>query len=157
VETIVLTPTFKLLICLRKELMPSDSNDSMLSFSPKGCGIMAQPNDILQTTGLSNFDWTGLGKELGLAAVLGFAVGYAAKKAMKLVLLVAALLLLLAVALETKGLVTIHWGALETSYNKAVDPDALSSTFQHLVQTVGNALPSTSGFALGCAIGFRRG
>lgn len=119
---------------------------------------MAQPLTSLPAVpGISDWDWTGLGKELGLGAVLGFAVGYAAKKAIKLVMLVAALLLLLAVALETKGLITIHWDALETTYTHAVQPDALSGTFHNVVTTIGKALPATSGFAVGCAIGFQRG
>ena len=104
-----------------------------------------------------NWDWAPLGKELGLGGVLGFAVGFAAKKAMKLMLLVAALLLLLGVALETRGIISIHWTSLEAAYTNAFRPQAITSSLHRLVQTVGRMIPLSGGFAVGCALGFRRG
>jgi uncharacterized membrane protein (Fun14 family) len=109
------------------------------------------------TSILPDWDWTALGKELGLGGVLGFAVGFAAKKAIKLVLVVAALLLLLAVALETQGIISIHWTALEASYTKALRPEEVATSLRRLAQNVGRMIPLSGGFVLGCVIGFRRG
>ncbi|HHT28282.1 MAG TPA: hypothetical protein GXZ82_13695 [Firmicutes bacterium] len=118
---------------------------------------MSQANPTTPLPDFNAFDWTGLGKQLGLGAILGFALGYLAKKAMKAVLLFVGLLLLLLVALETQGLITINWPALEDGYNRAVAADTLGSTFNSISAYIGRVLPSAAGFVLGFMLGFRKG
>jgi uncharacterized membrane protein (Fun14 family) len=112
---------------------------------------------FLQMPSLPDWDWTGLGTEIGLGALAGFAVGYTAKKALKLVLIFIALMLLLAVALETHGIITVHWQTLEAGYSKAVRPEVLMDSFERLGGYVGRVLPASGGFVLGCVLGFKRG
>lgn len=118
---------------------------------------MSQPTPTTPLSGFNAFDWTGLGKQLGLGAILGFAMGYLTKKAMKAVLLFVGLLLLLLVALETQGLITINWTALEAGYNKAVAADTLGTTFNSISTYIGKVLPSATGFVFGFVLGFRKG
>jgi uncharacterized membrane protein (Fun14 family) len=118
---------------------------------------MSQPAPTTQLPGLNAFDWTGLGKQLGLGAILGFALGYLAKKAMKAVLLFVGLLLLLLVALETQGLITINWLAFEDGYNQAMAADTLGTTFNSINAYIGKVLPSAAGFVVGFLLGFRKG
>lgn len=108
----------------------------------------------------SEWDWGGIGKEAGLGAVLGFAVGYAAKKAMKLVIVGVALILLLMVALETQGLIAIKWSALESAYSRAIQPETIAGvtgTVHGLVQKLERLIPVSGGFVAGCYFGFRKG
>ncbi len=106
---------------------------------------------------LAGWDWAALGKEVGIGGVLGFALGYAAKKAMKLVLIGAALLVLLAVALETRGIISINWGSLETVYSNNVQPDRVVSTLSGAVQHIGGFVPGSGSFIVGFWLGFKKG
>ena len=85
---------------------------------------MSQANPTTPLPDFNAFDWTGLGKQLGLGAILGFALGYLAKKAMKGVLLFVGRFCCYW-SLETQGLITINWPALEDGYNQVVAADTL--------------------------------
>jgi uncharacterized membrane protein (Fun14 family) len=106
---------------------------------------------------MGSFNWSELGKDVGIGGVLGFALGYAAKKAMKFVLISVALLLLLAVALETRGLISINWNGLETAYSQNVKPDAVMSSASAIVERIGALVPSSASFVVGFWLGFKKG
>lgn len=105
---------------------------------------------------IGGFDWLSMGKEVGIGGILGFALGYAAKKALKLALITAALLLLLAVALETKGILTIHWGNLESAYSQNVKPDHMLASASDIVQRISGYIPGSGSFILCFWLGFKK-
>lgn len=101
------------------------------------------------------FDWLSLGKEVGIGGVLGFALGYAAKKTLKLALIAAALLILLAVALETKGILTIHWANLESA-SQSVKPDRMLASASDIIQRISGYIPGSGSFVLCFWLGFKK-
>jgi uncharacterized membrane protein (Fun14 family) len=105
----------------------------------------------------SQIDWSTLGKEVGLGAIFGFATGFAAKKAMKAVLIVIGMLLLLAVFLEQKGIITVQWDVLEATYAQSINSKALTETISQFAQRLGDLIPVSGGFVAGFLLGFRAG
>ena len=66
-------------------------------------------------------DWTLLGGQASLGLLLGYAVGYTTKKALKVGLILVALLLVMGIALEELGFLVINWGVLEETYRGSVE------------------------------------
>jgi uncharacterized membrane protein (Fun14 family) len=118
-----------------------------LATPPPGLAVFARPQ----------IDWSDLGKEVGLGAIFGFAVGYAAKKAMKVVLVVAGVLLLLAVLFEQKGIIAVKWDVLEATYARTVKPRAVTGALTQFAQRLGRLIPVSGGFVAGFVLGFRSG
>ena len=103
-------------------------------------------------------DWWLLGERAGLGLLLGLAVGYTVKKALRAALVVVGLLVTALVALSRAGFVKVDWQAVEQAYSRAMDqvggPPGL---FQGLLGWFSGGLAVTGGFAVGFWVGFRLG
>ena len=117
--------------------------------SPKGCA------EVLE--GLSSLDWGSLAGKMGLGAVLGLAVGYATNKAIKIALLVAAVLLAANIALARAGFVTIHWDVLDEWWSTAVASRGAENLASSWVGWFTSSIALTGSFIAGFVIGFRAG
>src|SRR5690606_41999802 len=69
-----------------------------------------------------SIDWPVIGQQVGLGMLLGFAVGYLAKKALKVALVVAGILFLLLVGLQHYDFIAINWTRMEETYSQALNP-----------------------------------
>lgn len=95
--------------------------------------------------------------ELGFGGVVGFVVGYTAKKISKVVAVVLGGLVLLMVGLQSAGWVTINWVAVQESTEPLlVDGNGTSLADKVWAILVAN-IPFGGGFAAGFAIGFKVG
>ena len=97
----------------------------------------------------------GLLFQLGGGGVLGFAAGYAAKKLLKLILIVVGIFTMGLLALEYKGWISIHYDAIARSIEEALTGAAGSaaSLKSHILANV----PFAGSFLLGFALGFKMG
>lgn len=99
-----------------------------------------------------------IGGQVGLGFILGVAVGYAAKKTLRITLLLTGALVVLGVALQQYGFISINWERLENIYNEKVL--AVGGT-EALIDTASSSLaqylPFGGSFVLGFALGFRKG
>lgn len=106
----------------------------------------------------SSTDWSVLGGQMGLGAVLGFAVGYTAKKALKIGFLLLGILVILGVSLQSYGFITVNWPRIEDTYVQVMEQTGdLKAFLQGAVERFGNLIPVTGSFALGFFLGLRRG
>ncbi len=105
--------------------------------------------------GLGNSVWSYLLFNAGAGFILGFAVGYALKKLLKLVLLLLGLLTLALLALEYYGVISINYHRFVELINQAINATrtTVSGILPHAIASFSFAGP----FALGLAIGFKVG
>jgi uncharacterized membrane protein (Fun14 family) len=95
-----------------------------------------------------------LGYQLGIGAVGGFIVGYAAKKISKLVAIVVGLFLAALLYLGIQGIISINYDAL---WNSLADSLGLAgSAYSWLVALV-SLLPFAGSFIVGFLLGFKLG
>lgn len=88
--------------------------------------------------------------QLGGGVIAGIAVGYAAKRALKLALLLLGVCLLGLYALAQKGIITVHWDAV--SQGLETGSRGLGAWFASMVTQLS---PSLIGFGGGVAMGLR--
>ncbi len=105
---------------------------------------------------LDRIDWPALGGQVGLGAILGYAVGYTAKKALKLAMLAVGALVLVTLLLEQQGLVTVHWSKLEALYASKMPQSGLDGALRSWVESIARYVPLTGSFAVGFFLGFQR-
>jgi len=103
-------------------------------------------------------DWPLVGKQVGLGMLLGFAVGYVAKKAVKVALIVAGVLFLILAGLQHYDLISINWTRVEAVYSQAVNPPGgLDNALRNWVDSLAAVIPGAGGFAVGFFWGLRKG
>jgi uncharacterized membrane protein (Fun14 family) len=95
-----------------------------------------------------------LGLEVGGGALIGAVIGFAAKKVAKIVAVIIGLELALFKFLETKGILTVDWGAIGGA---AGDSAETATEAPGWIMSVLAALPVTAGFAAGFLVGFKKG
>lgn len=94
---------------------------------------------------------------LGFGGAAGLVVGYAAKKITKLVAVVLGLAFILVQVLVYKGLITVNWGAVQsTAENVWTDPQGITLADRAWDVLTAN-LPFGGGFVAGFALGFKMG
>ncbi len=93
--------------------------------------------------------------QVGGGTVLGFAAGYAAKKILKLALLVIGLLTGALIFLEYKGVISVNYDALVSAVEEAmgITQEAVESLRAHIVANV----PFASSFIAAFILGFKYG
>jgi uncharacterized membrane protein (Fun14 family) len=96
---------------------------------------------------------TQLGIEFGGGGALGVLAGWAMKKLIKLVAVLAGAVVVMLSALESEGLIIVRWGALR-EYAVTTSVGAELSDF--MLDVIGT-LPVGSGFAVGALLGFKKG
>ena len=103
-------------------------------------------------------DWPVFGKQVGLGFVLGFAIGYVAKKALKIALVAVGILVLALVVLQNYGFISIHWQEIESVYNETLNPPGgLDSVVRGWVDSLAAVLPGAGGFTIGFFLGLKKG
>jgi len=102
-------------------------------------------------------DWPLFGKQVGLGLVLGFAIGYAAKKALQIALVALGLLVLTLVVLQSYGFISIHWNQIESVYNQSLPPDGLDSVLRGWIDSLAAIIPGAGGFTIGFFWGLKKG
>jgi uncharacterized membrane protein (Fun14 family) len=108
----------------------------------------------------------GLATSIGIGGFLGFLMGYAIKKILKIIIIVAGLLVGIIYYLQYNGLIALDWGKVEQAVsNLMTNFDGLSLNapfFPGISDQIFNAIsnsgiPLTGGFAAGFAFGFSKG
>jgi len=103
-------------------------------------------------------DWTLLGGQASLGLLLGYAVGYTTKKALKVGLVLLTLLLLAAIALEEMGFLVINWNVIEKAYRGSVEQvGGLGSLLTTWSDRLSAYIPVGAGFGVGFLLGLRKG
>ena len=99
--------------------------------------------------------WTYILFNAGAGFVLGFAVGYALKKLLKLVLLFLGLVTILLLGLEYYGIIQINYQKFLEVVQSALNATrgAASGIISHALAS----LPFAGSFAAGLAVGFKLG
>lgn len=87
----------------------------------------------------------------GFAFFVGFAIAYAIRAALKVVLIVAGAVLLLLVALQMTGMITVNWGAMDGVYQSVTG--WLADQTQSLATFLRGYIPSGATAATGFGIG----
>jgi len=108
----------------------------------------------------------GLATSVGIGGFLGFLMGYAIKKILKIIIIVAGLLVGILYYFQYNGLITFDWSKLEAAVGNAmanVSGFDLSTPFlpgisDQIMSAISNSgVPLTGGFAAGFAFGFSKG
>ena len=114
---------------------------------------------LLQKEGeavFENLNWPILGQQIGLGALLGLAVGYTAKKALKIGLIIMGILALTLLLLETYEFITINWENIENFYETLVDnPSGILGHLTEWAKSLASSLPLAGSFIAGFLIGLR--
>jgi len=108
----------------------------------------------------------GLATSIGIGGFLGFLMGYAIKKVLKIILIVAGLLVGTVYYLQYSGLVALNWAKVQETvgglmsnfnnlnFNTPFIPGLGDQIFNALSHS---GIPLTGGFAAGFAFGFSKG
>ena len=108
----------------------------------------------------------GLATSIGIGGFLGFLMGYAIKKILKIIIIAAGLLVGLFYYMQYNGLIALNWvkleetiGNLMTNFNgfnlNAAFFPGVSDQLLHAISNSG--IPLTGGFAAGFAFGISKG
>lgn len=103
-------------------------------------------------------DWAALGGQIALGTLLGLAVGFTMKKALKVGLVLLGVLLLTGLALQHFGFITINWVTIEDLYVRTVEQSGgLFAMARDWAQSIGALIPVAGSFVVGFLIGLRLG
>lgn len=108
----------------------------------------------------------GLATSIGIGGFLGFLMGYAIKKILKIIIVVAGLLVGIMYYLQYNGLLALDWAKVEATLGNAManfNGFSLNTPFlpgisDQILDAISNSgIPLTGGFAAGFAFGFSKG
>jgi uncharacterized membrane protein (Fun14 family) len=108
----------------------------------------------------------GLATSIGIGGFLGFLMGYAIKKILKIIIVVAGLLVGITYYLQYNGLIALNWAKVEATLGNAMtnfNGFSLNTPFlpgisDQILDAISNSgIPLTGGFAAGFAFGFSKG
>jgi Uncharacterized conserved protein len=99
-------------------------------------------------------DPTQVGIQAGGGGIAGFALGYAAKKIVKFVLLIGGVTIGILAYLDHQGIIPVPW---ELVTAVSISPGEAATQAQALVDAFVGVVPLGGGFAVGTTIGFKRG
>lgn len=107
---------------------------------------------------LESIDWGLLGQRVGLGALLGLAVGYTAKKALKVLLIVTAVLLLVLLVLQQFDFISINWHVVEEAYTQAFQHEnGIFGSLSAWASQLDTLIPVAGSFIVGFFIGLKLG
>jgi uncharacterized membrane protein (Fun14 family) len=108
----------------------------------------------------------GLATSIGIGGFLGFLMGYAIKKILKIIIVVAGLLVGIMYYLQYNGILALNWAKVEATFGNAMtnlNGFSLNTPFfpgisDQILDAISNSgIPLTGGFATGFAFGFSKG
>ncbi|HLT58173.1 MAG: hypothetical protein LOD91_07455 [Limnochordales bacterium] len=106
----------------------------------------------------AEINWPVLGGQLALGTLLGVAVGFTVKKALKVGLVLAGVLVLTALALQHFNFITIHWSNLESLYTRAMEETGgLLAILKGWAAHLESLIPVAGSFVVGFFLGLRAG
>ena len=92
--------------------------------------------------------------QLGVGAICGFMIGFAIKKAMKLLMIIAGFFLLILVYLGYSGVITINFEKLLQAVGNLLSWGQQAADWLTIIIST---LPLTGSFILGLILGFKAG
>ena len=108
----------------------------------------------------------GLATSIGIGGFLGFLMGYAIKKILKIIIIVAGLLVGILYYFQYNGLIALNWAKLEETIGNLMTNFSgfdLNTPFfpgisDQILDAISNSgIPLTGGFAAGLAFGLSKG
>ena len=111
-------------------------------------------------------DFSSLATSIGIGGFLGFLMGYAMKKILKIIIIVAGSLVGMFYYLQYNGLIALNWakveetiGNLMTNFNGVnLNTPFFPGISDQILNAVSNSgIPLTGGFAAGFAFGLSKG
>lgn len=108
----------------------------------------------------------GLATSIGIGGFLGFLMGYAIKKILKIIIVVAGLLVGIMYYLQYNGILALNWAKVEATLGNAMtnfNGFSLNTPFfpgisDQILDAISNSgIPLTGGFAAGFAFGLSKG
>ena len=108
----------------------------------------------------------GLATSVGIGGFLGFLMGYAIKKILKIIIVVAGLLVGIMYYLQYNGLIALNWAKVKAALGNAMtnfNGFSLNTPFlpgisDQILDGISNSgIPLTGGFAAGFALGLSKG
>lgn len=103
-------------------------------------------------------DWAALGGQLALGTLLGLAVGFTMKKALKIGLVLLGVFLLAGLALQHFELISINWTTIEDLYVRTVERSGgLFAMARNWARSIGALIPVGGSFIVGFVLGLRLG
>lgn len=103
-------------------------------------------------------DWSILGQQIGLGVLLGLAVGYLAKKALKVLLVLTGVLLIILITLQNFDLIQINWANIEALYNSTVQHQGgIIGILRDWAEEMQKNLPVAGSFLIGFLVGLKLG
>jgi len=108
----------------------------------------------------------GLATSIGIGGFLGFLMGYAIKKILKIIMIAAGFLVGIAYYLQYNGVIALNWAKMEETMGNLMTNinvfnlntpffPGISDQFIHAISASG--IPLTGGFATGFAFGISKG
>ena len=102
--------------------------------------------------------WEVLGTQVGLGVILGLAIGYTAKKALRIALLLLGITVIAGVYLTRSGFITVHWESVEAAYEQYVNGrGGLGFLIKEWASSLSGYIPVSGSFLVGFVLGFRAG
>mgnify|MGYP001229412735 CR=1 FL=1 len=106
----------------------------------------------------ADINWPVLGGQLALGTLLGLAIGFTLKKALKVALVLAGVLVLTALALQHFDFITIHWANLENVYTRVMEQSGgLMAVLRQWAEQLDALIPVAGSFVVGFFVGLRLG
>ena len=111
-------------------------------------------------------DLSSIATSIGIGGFLGFLTGYAIKKIIKIIIVVAGLLVGIMYYLQYNGLIALNWAKFEATLGNALtnfNGFSLNTPFlpgisDQILDAISNSgIPLTGGFAAGFAFGLSKG
>ena len=108
----------------------------------------------------------GLATSIGIGGFLGFLTGYAIKKIIKIIIVVAGLLVGIMYYLQYNGLIALNWAKFEATLGNAMtnfngfnlNTPFIPGISDQIFDAISNSgIPLTGGFAAGFAFGLSKG
>jgi uncharacterized membrane protein (Fun14 family) len=112
-------------------------------------------DEIFLNTVVAEALMPGLGK-VTVGGCVGYALGFAIKKTLKLVMIFLGLFTVLAIILANQNMITINWDIIATNFQELIDKHGVLS-IEQLGEHLGAFIPLTGGLVAGFVFGFRQG
>lgn len=107
---------------------------------------------------MGSIDWPIVGTQAGLGLLLGFAIGFTAKKVLQIALIVVGVLVLILVALQNYDIISIHWQRIEDVYHSSINPPGgFETMLKAWIESLAAIIPGAGGFTAGFFWGLRKG
>lgn len=104
-----------------------------------------------------NVDFAFIGTSLGFGAIAGFLIGYAVKKALKIMMLIIGLFFASLAYLNYQGIVSINWDKLGSTATGASTGQIAGISDQVTPTLINFGIPLTGSFAAAFVLGFMKG